>query len=52
MIEDWKIFKHVIKKTKHLFFDEKIQEITSKNQRPWDLINWAKKCKLLVIEAL
>ena len=24
----------------------------SKNKRPWNLINWVKKCKLLVIEAL
>jgi len=31
MIEDWKIFKDVIKKTKHLFFNDEIQEITSKN---------------------
>ena len=52
MTEDWRIFKHVIKKTKCLFFDDKIQEITSKNQRPWDYINWVKKCKLLAIESL
>ena len=34
MIEDWKIFKGVVKKTKHLFFNDKIQEITLKNCRP------------------
>jgi len=43
IIEDQKIFKGVIKETKHLFFDNKIQEITSKNKRSWDLMNWVKK---------
>ena len=43
IIEDQKTFKEVIKKTKHLFFDNKIQEITSKNKKPWDLMNWVKK---------
>ena len=33
-LEDWKVFKEVIKKTKHLFFNNKIQEITLKNRRP------------------
>jgi len=52
MIEDWKIFKEVIKKTKCLFFNDEIQEIALINQRPWDLINWVKKCKLPAIEVL
>ena len=33
-IEDWRNFKRVIKKTKYIFFDNKIQEITLKNKRP------------------
>jgi len=51
-IVDWKDFKGFIKETKRSFFNNKIQEITSKNKRPWDLMNWVKKCKLPAIEAL
>ena len=50
--EDWKNFKGVIKKTKCLFFDKKIQEIMSKNKRLWDFMNYVKKHCLLAIEAL
>jgi len=35
-----------------MFFDNKIQEIVSTNKRPWDLINWVKKHKLLATEAI
>ena len=31
-------FKVTIKKTKYIFFNKKIQEIVTKNKRPWDLI--------------
>jgi len=33
-ISDWKTFKEAIKKTEKSFFNEKIQEIASKNKRP------------------
>ena len=52
MIKDQKIFKEVIKKTKYLFFNNKIQEIPLKNKRLQDLINWIKKQKLSAIEVL
>ena len=52
LIDDWKSFKGVVKKTKRLFFNNKIQEITSKNQRSQNLMNWVKKHKLLAIKAL
>lgn len=51
-IEDWKDFKKMVKNTKQSFFDDKIQEITLKNQRLWDLMNWVKKQKLLAIKII
>jgi len=51
-IKDWRTFKGVVKKTKYLFFNNKIQEIASKNHWPWDLMNWVKKFKLPAMEAL
>ena len=51
-IEDWKDFKKMVKNTIQSFFDDKIQEITLKNQRLWDLMNWVKKQKLLAIKII
>jgi len=33
-IEDWKSFRRTVKITKRSFFNNKIQEIASKNKRP------------------
>ena len=49
---DWIKYKKSVKKTKRIFFDNKIQEIVLTNKKLWDLMNWVKKWKLLVIETI
>ena len=50
--KDWRIYRKSVKSAKQTFFDERIQEIASLNKRPWDLMNWVKKCKLPTTEAI
>jgi len=37
---------------KRVFFNNRIQEITSTNKRLWDLMNWVKKQKLPATKAI
>ena len=51
-LDDWKLFKKIIKTTKRVFFNTKIQKVTNKSCRFWKLMNWVNKYKLPAIEAI
>ena len=50
--ENWKAFKATVKETKRSFFDNKILKIANSRRGPWELMNWVKKRRLLMTEAI
>jgi len=49
LLNDWKNFKRIVKISKYEFFDSKI---LNKRKGLWELMNWVKKKKLSVVEAI
>ncbi|KAJ3563601.1 hypothetical protein NP233_g8834 [Leucocoprinus birnbaumii] len=49
---DYKVFWQATWATKRKFFNEKIEEIASERQCPWDLMAWVKQYNLPVCEAI
>jgi hypothetical protein len=52
VIEDYKAFRNVVKKTKHEFFDKHIKEIATTNKCPWDLMDWVRERKNPLCKAI
>jgi len=42
----------MVKKSKHSFFNKKIDKIANKKCGLWELMNWVKRHKLPTIEAI
>jgi endonuclease/exonuclease/phosphatase family metal-dependent hydrolase len=49
---NWSAFHKATHSAKWSFFNQKIEEITTENHCPWDLMSWVKMCKLPAIDAI
>jgi hypothetical protein len=50
--ENWSAFRNTTRHIKRTFFDEKFEEITTLNHRPWDLMSWVKARKLPAVDTI
>ena len=50
--DDWKEFRKATKAAKRKFFDDKIEEVSESNKRPWDLMEWVQQRKNPPCEAI
>jgi len=48
-LDNWKVFKKVIKNTKRAFFNLKIWEVANKSRNTWELMKWINKRKLSAV---
>jgi hypothetical protein len=50
--DDWKSYRRVMRAAKREYFEERIHEAASTNQRPWDLMSWTRQRNLPSHEAI
>jgi hypothetical protein len=50
--DDWKSYRRVMRAAKREYFEERIHEAASMNQRPWDLMSWTRQRNLPSHEAI
>ena len=50
--QDWRDYRRIMREAKREFFEKRIHEVATTNQRTWDLMAWARKRNLPTHEAI